>query len=122
MILGRPTHGGPPVPGEFLEDAVAVRAAYRALEDGDAEALARYVDPRIEWVHSAATRLPFDGTLRGLPSVLRAAFRLDEDGNGPQVAQPIPSWSSATAFWSWDASRGVMVRNRPKRRSCTSAP
>jgi len=86
MILGHPTHGGPPVPGEFQEDAATVRAAYRALEDGDSEAVARYVDPRVEWVHPAVVRLPFDGILRGLPSVLRAAFRLNEDGSGPRVS------------------------------------
>ena len=86
MIAGRPTHGGTPFPGEFVEDITTVRAAYRALEDGDAQAAAHHLDPRIEWVHPAVTRLPFDGVLRGAPSVLRAAFRLNEDGRGPQVS------------------------------------
>jgi len=86
MMLGRPTHGDPPVPGEFLEDAATVRAAYRALEDGDGPAVARHVDPRVEWVHPAVVRLPFDGVLRGLPSVLRAAFRRNEDGSGPRIS------------------------------------
>ncbi len=85
MILGRPTHGEQPVPGEFLGDTATVRAAYRALEDGDADAVARYVDPRIEWVHPAVTRLPFDGVLRGLSSVLRAAFHRNDDGGGPRI-------------------------------------
>ncbi len=85
MILGRPTHGGPPVPGEFLEDTATVRAAYLALQDDDARAVARYVDPQVEWVHPAVTRLPFDGVFRGLPSVLRAAFRRNDDGSGPRI-------------------------------------
>lgn len=85
MISGRPRHGTFPVPGEFLDDAATVRAAYRALESGDVRTLNRHVDPKVEWVHPATTRLPFDGTLRGLPSVLRSAFRRDEDGGGPRV-------------------------------------
>lgn len=85
MIDGRPRHGASPVPGEFQEDAETVRAVYRALEDGDAQAMTRYADPRIQWVHPAVTRLPFDGVLSGLPSVLRAAFRRDEDGSGPRI-------------------------------------
>ena len=85
MIDGRPRYGPSPVPGEFLEDAETVRAAYRALEDGDAEALARYADPEISWVHPAVARLPFDGVRRGLPSVLRAAFRRTEGGGGPRI-------------------------------------
>ena len=85
MIDGRPRYGASPVPGEFLEDAETVRAAYRALEDGDAEAMARHADPGIAWVHPAVARLPFDGVRRGLPSVLRAAFRKSEDGAGPRI-------------------------------------
>lgn len=86
MISGRPRHGTFPVPGEFLEDAATVRAAYRALEAGDVRTLGRYLDPRVEWVHPAATRLPFDGLVRGLPSVLRFAFRRSEDGGGPRAS------------------------------------
>lgn len=86
MISGRPRQGGPPVAGELAEDVTTVRAAYRALEEGDETAVNRYVDPRVEWVHPAVTRLPFDGTVRGLPHVLRAAFRRDEDGGGPRVS------------------------------------
>lgn len=85
MILGRPPRGTPAVPGEFLEDVATVRAAYRALEDGDLREAARYLDPRITWVDPAVASLPFDGARRGLPAVLRAAFRQDEDGNGPRV-------------------------------------
>lgn len=44
------------------------------------------MDPQVEWVHPAVTRLPFDGIIRGLPSVLRGAFRRDEDSSGPQVS------------------------------------
>ena len=83
MISGRPRHGTFPVPGEFQEDTATVRAAYSALVAGDARTLARYLDPRVEWVHPAATRLPFDGLVRGRPSVLRSAFRRSEDGDGP---------------------------------------
>jgi ketosteroid isomerase-like protein len=86
MISGRPRHGTFPVPGEFQEDTATVRAAYSALEAGDARTLARYLDPRVEWVHPAATRLPFDGLVRGLPSVLRSAFRRTEDGEGPRTS------------------------------------
>lgn len=86
MIDGRPRHGTFPVPGEFLDDAEAVRAAYRALEAGDVRTLSLYLDPQVEWVHPAATHLPFDGVLRGLPSVLRAAFRRNEDGGGPRTS------------------------------------
>ncbi len=62
-----------------------VRAMYRALEEEDAPALARHADPEIEWVHPLVTRLPFDGTRRGLSTVLRAAFRRVADGTGPRV-------------------------------------
>jgi ketosteroid isomerase-like protein len=71
---------------EASEDAAVVRAMYRALEEGDAAALARHVDARIEWIHPAVTRLAFDGTRRGLPAVLRSAFRRDETGTGPRVS------------------------------------
>ena len=86
MISGRPRQGGLPAAGELAEDVTTVRAAYQALEAGDEEALAHYLDPQVEWVHPAVTRLPFDGVLRGMPAVLRAAFRRDEDGNGPRVS------------------------------------
>ncbi len=86
MISGRPQQGGLPAAGELAEDVTTVRAAYQALEKGDEEALARYLDPQIAWVHPAVTRLPFDGVLCGLPAVLRAAFRRDEEGNGPRVS------------------------------------
>lgn len=85
MIVGRPRRDGPPAAGELVEDATAVRAAYRALEAGDARTAARHLDPHVEWIHPAVVRLPFDGVLRGPPSVLRAAFRRDEDGDGPRV-------------------------------------
>lgn len=85
MIVGRPRRNGLPDAGELAEDATTVRAAYRALEDDDPRTAARYLDPRVEWVHPAVVRLPFDGLLEGLPTVLRAAFRRDEDGDGPRV-------------------------------------
>lgn len=72
--------------GESFEDAVVVRALYRALEEGDVPALTRHTDPRIAWVHPLVARLPFDGTRRGLRPVLRAAFRRDESGAGPAVS------------------------------------
>ena len=86
MISGRPRQGGLPAAGELAEDVTPVRAAYRALEDGDEQALTRYLDPQVVWVHPSVSHLPFDGVLRGLPAVLRAAFRRDEDGNCPQVS------------------------------------
>ena len=86
MILGGPRRGGTPASGEVSEDADVVRAMYRALEERDAPALARRTDPRITWVHPLVARLPFDGTRRGLQTVLRAAFRRDEDGTGPEVS------------------------------------
>lgn len=86
MISGRPRHGTFPVPGEFLEDAATVRAAYGALEAGDTRTLGRHMDPRVEWVHPAATHLAFDGVVRGLPAVLRSAFRRSEDGSGPPAS------------------------------------
>ena len=72
--------------GEFSEDAAVAREMYRALEEGNDGALARCVDPQVRWVHPAVMRLPFDGTRRGLPDVLRAAFRRGEDGRGPRVS------------------------------------
>ncbi len=86
MISGRPRQGGLPAAGELAEDVTTVRAAYKALEIGEDEVLTRCLDPQVEWVHPAVTRLPFDGVLRGLPSVLRAAFRRDEDGAGPRIS------------------------------------
>ena len=85
MIVGRPRRNGLPAAGELVEDATTVRAAYQALEEDDPRKAARYLDPRVEWVHPAVVRLPFDGVLRGLSSVLRAAFRRDEHGDGPRV-------------------------------------
>ena len=86
MILGGPRREGAPSSGEVSEDADVVRAMYQALEERDAPALARRTDPRIAWVHPLVARLPFDGTRRGLQTVLRAAFRRDEDGTGPEVS------------------------------------
>ncbi len=81
MILRLPGGEGSPIgAGEVSEDAAVVRAMYRALEEGDTPSLARYADPRIQWVHPMVARLPFDGTRRGLPTVLRAAFRRGTDG------------------------------------------
>lgn len=76
--------GGVPA-AETSEDAAVVRAMYRALEVEDA-ALTRYADARIEWIDPLVARLPFDGTRRGLPAVLRGAFRRDEAGTGPRVS------------------------------------
>ena len=86
MISGRPRQGRLPAACELAEDVTTVRAAYKVLEVGDEEALTRYLDPQVEWVHPAVTRLPFDGVLRGPPAVLRAAFRRGEDGTGPRVS------------------------------------
>ena len=86
MISGRPRQGGAPTAGELAEDITTVRAAYRALEAGDEKTLIGYLDPNVLWVHPAVTRLPFDGTVRGVPSVLRSAFRRDEDGNSPRIS------------------------------------
>jgi ketosteroid isomerase-like protein len=84
VIEGRPRQGGAPLPGELSEDAAVVRAMYRALEERDPGTLARLAHPGIEWVHPLVTRLPFDGTLRGLNLVLRAAFRRN-GSEGPRV-------------------------------------
>ena len=86
MILGGPRREGAPSSGEVSEDADVVRAMYQALEERDAPALALRTDPQITWVHPLVARLPFDGTRRGLQTVLRAAFRRDEDGTGPEVS------------------------------------
>ncbi len=102
MISGRPLHGASPVAGELHEDVSTVRATYATVEAGDEEALSRYMGSRIEWAHPAVTRLPFDGIVLGLPSVLRAAFRRDENGAGPRI--------SADTFVELGA--GVLVAGR----------
>ena len=71
---------------EVAEDAAVVRALYRALGEEDVSDLARFADPGIEWVHPMVSRLPFDGTRRGLAAVLRSAFGRDPDGSGPRVS------------------------------------
>jgi ketosteroid isomerase-like protein len=71
---------------EATEDAVVVRALYRALEEGRVSDLAPYVDPDISWVHPMVARLPFDGARRGLGAVLRNAFLRHADGTGPRVS------------------------------------
>lgn len=70
---------------EIAEGATVVRAMYRALEE-DAVTLAGYLDSGIEWIDPMVTRLPFDGTRRGLAALLRSAFWRDEDGTGPRVS------------------------------------
>ena len=85
MISRSPRRGGLPTAGELAEDVTAVRAVYRALEVGDPQKAACHMDPQVEWVDPAVTRLPFDGMVRGLPSVLRAAFRRNDDGGDPRV-------------------------------------
>ena len=102
MISDRPRHGAFPVPGELEEDVYTVRAAYGALEASDERAAARFMDREVEWVHPAVTHLPFDGTVRGLPAVVRAAFRKNEDGTGPRV--------SAETFLEY--GDGVLVAGR----------
>ncbi len=71
---------------EVTEDAAVVRAMYRAIEEGDVLTLKHYAGPEIEWIHPLVTRLPFEGTQRGLTEVLRSAFRRDADGTGPRVS------------------------------------
>ena len=71
---------------EATEDAAVVRALYRALEEGEISDLALYADPGISWVHPMVARLPFDGTKRGLPAVLKNAFQRDADGTGPRIS------------------------------------
>ena len=85
MISSSPRRNGLPAAGELAEDVTPVRAVYRALEEDDPQRAARYLDPRVEWVDPAVTRLPFDGVLRGLPSVLRTAFRRKDDGDNPRL-------------------------------------
>lgn len=82
----RPGARGTPPPGEASTDVAVVRAMYRALEEESAPDLVRRVAPTIEWVHPMVARLPFDGTRRGLPAVLRAAFRRDASGMGPRLS------------------------------------
>ena len=77
--------GGVPA-AEATEDAVVVRAMYRALEAGEVSDLSLYADPEISWVHPMVARLPFDGTGRGLETVLRSAFLLDASGTGPRIS------------------------------------
>ncbi|HKH12946.1 MAG TPA: hypothetical protein VKA73_17525 [Rubrobacter sp.] len=77
--------GGVPA-AELAEDAVVVRALYRALEEGVVSDLALYADPEISWVHPMVARLPFDGTGRGLKTVLRSAFFRDAEGTGPRLS------------------------------------
>lgn len=80
------TNSGEMPAAELAEDAAVVRAMYRAIEEGDARALARHAEPEIGWVHPMVARLAFDGTRRGLPHVLRSAFRREADGTGPRVS------------------------------------
>lgn len=73
-------------PAEAAKDSDVVRAMYRALAEGDTGSLAGHADPEIEWVDPLVTRLPFDGTRRGLAAVLRVAFRRGADGTGPRIS------------------------------------
>lgn len=98
----RLSRGGTPPPGELSEDTDVVRAMYRALEAGDYGALVRTVDEEIVWVDPLVSRLPFDGTRRGLPAVLQAAFGGGERGGGMRV-------SAATFLEMGD---GVLVAGR----------
>jgi uncharacterized protein len=86
MISDRPRHGAFPVPGEIQEDVSTVRAAYRAVEARDEQAIARFMDREIEWIHPAVAHLPFEGVVRGLPAAVHAAFRKNEDRTGPRVS------------------------------------
>lgn len=87
MKTERSYEGGvPPIAGEGTEDAIVVRALYCALVDGDDSIFARCLDPQIEWIHLMVARLPFDGARRGLPVVVRHAFRRSEDGVEPRVS------------------------------------
>lgn len=99
MIPHRPRSGSP-APTANL--AAVVRGLYRAVGEGDWEALARYVGPEVVWVHPLVTRLPFDGTVRGLPDVLGAAFRRRRGEAGPGL--------SAETFLEW--GDGVLVVGR----------
>lgn len=84
-MISYPRREGTPDAGEASEDASVVCAMYRALERGDLSALTRHADPRITWVHPMVARLPFDGTRRGLQTVVRAAFRRGAHGTGPAL-------------------------------------
>lgn len=86
MKTERSSDGASPSVGERSEDADAVRAVYGALGEGDASIFTRCVDPQVEWIHPMVSRLPFDGVQRGLPAVLRHAFRRDAEGAGPRVS------------------------------------
>ena len=99
---GHPGDAGYPVRGEVAEDAAVVRAMYDALEADAERGLADCVDQRIEWIHPMVTRLAFDGVQRGLPAVLRNAFRRAADGGGP--------WVSAETFLEF--GDGVLVVGR----------
>lgn len=82
---GRLRRDGSPPPAELSADVDVVRALYRALERGDLGRLTETVSLDVGWIDPFVARLPFDGTRRGLPSVLRAAFRLGQDGTGPRL-------------------------------------
>ncbi len=86
MKMGHSRDGVSPSAAERSEDAAVVRAMYRALGEGDASIFTRYVDPRAEWVDPMVARLPFDGVRRGLPALLRHAFRRGADGEEPRVS------------------------------------
>ncbi len=77
--------GGEAFAGEPSGDAGVVRSAYRSLEAGDHLAFARCLDARVGWVDPLVSRLPFDGLCRGLPALLRGAFRRDLSGMGPRI-------------------------------------
>ena len=79
-------HDGSPPPSELFMDADTVRAMYRSIEEEDLGALSGLVDRDVDWIDPAVARLPFDGTRRGLPSLLRAAFRRGRDGTGPPIS------------------------------------
>jgi ketosteroid isomerase-like protein len=85
VIPGRLRRDGSPPPAELTEDVGLVRAMYRALGRDDLGALDDTVSQDVGWIDPFVARFPFDGTRRGLPSVLRAAFRLEHDGTGPRV-------------------------------------
>ena len=86
MKTQRSYDGASPTNGERSEDAPLVRAMYRALGEGDAPTFERCVDAQVEWVHPMVARLPFDGVRRGLPAVLRHAFRHGAGETGPRVS------------------------------------
>lgn len=86
MKAERSYDGVPPTAGEGSGDVPIVRAMYRALGDGNDSILARCLDPQAEWIHPMVARLPFDGARRGLPAVVRHAFRRGGDGPEPRVS------------------------------------